>query len=163
VTDPPEQALPPFELIRHRDLTAQSLRRHPAWAQYYEPGDVESLAALGYDREEVRAGLEACGWSDDFWFPIPSGTPWETFQFEVRLAHFSGAFEGQRCGYIVEGKHSIGLFGRSNEWIVNLNLLDVLEDELPELREDLDLAPDSPLLPLEVWVPSDQLTLSFGP
>ena len=135
-----------FKLVRNVDQ--QALHEWPAWGQYYVPSDIESLVAFGYDRETVRSALKAVGWSDDYWFPIPDHAPVGTFEFEHRQALFHTRDGVAIEGYVYNSGHSIGLFGRSEVWVINSDFLDLFEDEKSEILRDLQLPPETDLLPL---------------
>ena len=148
-----------FKLVKSEEITQQLLDEHSAWAQYYDPDDVESLVELEYDRSNVVKQLENVGWSDNYWFPIPHGTKIGIFQFEIRKAEFSTRNGKSLVGYYCDHGHAIGLYGKSQEWLVNLNLLDSHTKELPALLQDLGLN-ENTLLPLEVQIPSERIKIS---
>ena len=120
-----------------------------AWAQYYEPDDIEELAKLGYEKGIVRKEIEAVNWSDDYWFPIPEETPVGTFQFEKRKTKFKSTSGKEFSGYVFNRGHSIGLWGENEEWIINENLLDMYEDEKTAIHRGLSINESEDLLPLE--------------
>ncbi|MBK1905611.1 UBA domain-containing protein [Burkholderia contaminans] len=64
--------LPVFSLKKITDVSEADLRLHPVWGAYYEPDDIETLVALGYDRIECSQALEAVGYSDLYVFPLPT-------------------------------------------------------------------------------------------
>lgn len=135
-----------FKLIQDVDRTA--FEKNPAWGQYYEPGDIDMLAACGYDREEVYQAIKAVNWSDDYWFPIPESADAGLFQFERRHASFRTPGGRIIEGYVVNEGHAIGLFGSSYHWIINANLMEMFEDEKLRILEDLGFQIDEKLLPL---------------
>lgn len=141
-----------FKLVKH--IGKEALSEWPAWGQYHEPGDIDSLVECGYDREGVRSKIEATGWSDAYWFPIPDGVIEGTFAFEVRRTSFRTPKGKGIQGYICDGGHAIGLFGQNQEWIINANLLDMFEEERVEMLRDLGLDPEEELLPLEYEHPA---------
>lgn len=135
-----------FKLVR--DIDRQALEEWPAWGQYYKLGDVDLLAKFGYERTIVVAAIEAVGWSDDYWFPIPHEAPVGTFEFEHRRALFHTKDGIEIQGYVYNFGHSIGLFGRRETWIINDSLLDLFEEERSAILEDLQINPEADLLPL---------------
>lgn len=136
-----------FKLVK--DVDAHTLDEWPAWAQFYERRDIDTLANHGCDREAVQVALEAVGWSDDYWFPIPEGAPLGAFEFEHRKALFRTPDGVEISGYVYNSGHSIGLFGRSDIWVINEDFLDLYEDERPAILEDLEIGVGVDLLPLE--------------
>lgn len=141
-----------FRLLATRELGLSVYRQHSAWAQYYEPGDIERLEKVGYVAREVRRMIEATNWSDDFWFPIPENSQPGTFQFERRCAHIELRNGVTVEGYVENEGHSICLFGETKEWVINANLLELHEEELPALRLDLGLDLCAAILPAHVEV-----------
>jgi hypothetical protein len=147
-----------FRLVKDEEITLDLLEEHPAWGQYYEPNDVATLVECNFSQDEVSTMLERVGWSDEYWFPIPLGTEMGKFQFEVRKAEIISQKKYSLSGYLFNDGHSIGIYGKKEEWIVNLSLLDLHQDELPALLNDLDIK-ESALLPLEIRVPSEGIVL----
>ena len=142
---------PRFRLVAWADRR-EALEAWRAWGQYYEPGDIDVLAELGYDREVVRGAIEATGWSDDYWFPIPSGTPVGTFQFEVRRMTFKTPDDLEIEGWVNDSGHAVVLLGKSEEWGINAGLMDLYEEEKGRMLEDLGLAAGTVLFPLRYWM-----------
>jgi len=135
-----------FKLIDNVDKEA--LLEWPAWGQYDEPDDIESLVGLGYDRELVRSRIEATGWSDRYWFPIPEGAPPGMFRYEQRRAYFHNSKGRRFAGYVMDEGHAIGLFGKSREWLINVGLLSLFDAEKAGACADLGLESGEDLLPL---------------
>ena len=135
-----------FRLIR--DIDRDALEESAAWGQYYEPGDIDTLAQCGYDHQVVHDAIKAVDWSDDYWFPIPDSADAGLFQFEHRRAQFRTPDGHMLDGYVCNEGHAIGLFGSGDYWIINQNLMDMFEDERERILEDLGLNPDEDLLPL---------------
>jgi len=151
-----------FELVKYSDLNRDRFVEHSTWAQYYEPDDIETLSSLGYSKEHVKLMIEFVGWSDDYWFPIPDETEVGLFQFEHRRANLKTPSGKVFDGYVINNGHSVCLFGKSQEWVINLNLLDLLQDEICDLRIDLGMDKDEELLPLEVKIIPKNKLLKFG-
>lgn len=148
-----------FTLIHSAELTCERFEQFPAWAQYYEPGDIELLSGLGVDPKMARDLIEDAGWSDEYWFPIPEGAKIGTFQFEHRRAIFHTSSGKELYGYFVNSGHAIGIFGKAQEWIININLLDLHKEEIEELREDLEMKEGEPILPVQITVPSEGINI----
>ena len=140
-----------FRLINNVDREA--LLEWPVWGQYYQPGDIDSLAECGYDKDLVRSSIEATGWSDDYWFPVPDGTAVGKFTFEIRRAYFRHRKGNEFFGYVFNQGHAIGLFGHEDVWIINSNVLDWFDEDLPRALLDLGLQPNDKLLPVEYCLP----------
>lgn len=151
-----------FELIKLDQLNQDSFAKFSTWAQYYEPDDIETLKKLGFDKSEVSRALEAAGYSDDYWFPIPNETSIGSFQFEYRKAIFRTSDGINLNGYVVNSGHAIGLFGAKKEWILNINLLKTLEEEIDDLKLDLGLNKNNELLPLKVIIRASKSEFIFG-
>lgn len=151
-----------FELIKFDQLNQDCFDKFSTWAQYYEPDDIETLQSLGFDKSEVSRELEAVGYSDDYWFPIPNETSVGSFQFEHRKATFRTTGGIKLDGYVVNSGHAIGLFGANEEWVLNSNLLDTLEEEINDLKSDLGLNKNNELLPLKVIIPATKMEFIFG-
>jgi hypothetical protein len=150
-----------FTLIHETKLSRESYNTHLAWAQYYEPSDIDTLAALGFDRSLVEQKISSTGWSDEYWFPIPAGAPRGSFQFEYRKGVFTVPNGNRYNGYVVNEGHAVCLFGKKEDWIINLSLLDLLDGELVELKKDLALVEADNVLPLRVDVPFDKTKFIF--
>jgi len=151
-----------FELIKFDQLNQSCFARFSTWAQYYEPDDIETLQNLGFDKSEISRELEVVGYSDDYWFPIPNETRIGSFQFEQRKAIFKTPGGINLDGYVVNSGHAIGLFGANEEWVLNINLLDALEEEIDDLKSDLGLNKNNELLPLKVIIPATKSEFIFG-
>jgi len=112
------------------------------------PGDIDTLAGCGYDRQEVHNAIEAVNWSDDYWFPIPDSVDAGLFQFEHRRASFKTPSGRTIDGYVCNEGHAVGLFGSRGHWVINQNLMETFDDEIAQILEDLGLKSDENLLPL---------------
>lgn len=151
-----------FELKKYPEHWMKLFEVSNAWAQYYEPGDIDTLVELGFDRDDVQLKIERTGWSDDYWFPIPESTDFGSFMFEHRAARFETASGKTSNGYVVNRGHCICLFGSRQEWSININLLDLLQEELAELKSDIGLSENEQLLPIQVNVPVKKMSFAFG-
>ena len=151
-----------FELIRYKDLNRTSFDESRTWAQYYEPADIETLSELGFDKTEVSAAIAKVGWSDDYWFAVPDETKIGSFMFEHRKASFTTKSGKKLNGYVVNSGHCICLFGTTEEWSININLLDLLDEEVDDLKADVGLSERDTVLPLEVSIPFMDAEFTFG-
>lgn len=151
-----------FELIKYTDLTRKFFDKSLTWAQYYEPDDIDTLESLGFDRRVVITALEEISWSDEYWFAVPEKTKIGSFMFEHRKADFRTESGKQFDGYVVNSGHCICLFGAEKEWDININLLDLLEEEIDELRIDIGLEETQKLLPLKVSIPFKGVKFTFA-
>lgn len=151
-----------FELIKFDQLNKDSFAKFSTWAQYYEPDDIETLQKLGFDKSEVSRTLEAVGYSDDYCFPIPNKTSIGSFQFEHRKAIFRTSDDINLNGYVVNSGYAIDLFGAKEEWILNINILETLEEKINGLKLDLGLNKNNELLPLKVIIPDTKSEFIFG-
>ena len=151
-----------FELIKYTDLNRKHFEESLTWAQYYEPDDIDTLEELGFDRKVVSEELEKVGWSDEYWFAVPEGTKIGSFMFERRKANFKTKSGKQLDGYVVNSGHCVCLFGAEKEWNININLLDLLEEEISDLRIDIGLQKSEKLLPLEVCIPFKGVKFTFA-
>ena len=151
-----------FDLVKFSELNKTHFEKASTWAQYYEPEDINALEEMGFNGLHVTQALENVGWSDDYWFAVPDNTPIGTFSFEYRKAQFKTKSGMTLNGYVVNSGHCICLYGAKQEWDININLLDLLEDEEYELKADLGLSVDDDLLPLKVKVLSMDLEFLFG-
>jgi len=136
-----------FQLIR--ELTRECFRDHPVWAQYYEPGDIDTLEELGYERQIVTDMIKAVGWSDNYWFPIPADSPVGRFMFEVRRTSFESLSGDNFEGYVFNDGYSIGLFGHTDYWVINENLLKSYEADKASINQDIGVTTGFELLPLQ--------------
>ena len=60
-------------------LSAEDFEVAPVWAGYYEPDDVTEIIKWGWREDDVREALDAVGWEDDHYFPLPAqaaGSTW---------------------------------------------------------------------------------------
>lgn len=151
-----------FELIKYTELNRKNFEESLTWAQYYEPDDIDTLEELGFDRKEVSTELEKVGWSDEYWFAIPDETKIGSFMFEHRKANFITKSGKNLGGYVVNSGHCVCLFGVEKEWDININLLDLLEEEISDLKADVGLAGSEKLLPLEVSIPFKGVQFTFA-
>lgn len=151
-----------FELIIYSDLNRKHFKESHTWAQYYEPDDISTLGELGFDRKAVSTELENVGWSDDYWFAVPDETEIGSFMFEHRKANFITKSGKQLSGYVVNSGHCVCLFGAEREWDININLLDLLEEEIGDLKADVGLAESEKLLPLDVSIPFKGVKFTFA-
>lgn len=151
-----------FELIKYTDLNRKHFEESLTWAQYYEPDDIETLEELGFDRQVVSAELEKVGWSDEYWFAVPEETKVGSFMFEHRKANFVTESGKKIDGYVVNSGHCICLFGAEKEWDININLLDLLEEEIDDLRVDVGLKESEKLLPLEARISFKGVQFTFA-
>ncbi|WP_213609391.1 hypothetical protein [Pseudoalteromonas sp.] len=151
-----------FELIKYTDLNRKYFEESLTWAQYYEPEDIDTLEELGFDRKVVSAELEKIGWSDEYWFAVPEDTKIGSFMFEHRKADFITKSGKHLSGYVVNSGHCVCIFGAEREWDININLLDLLEEEIGELKDDVGLAKSEELLPLEVRIPFKGVQFTFA-
>lgn len=90
-------------------LTASDFQQSPLWAGYYEPDDLQEIAQWAAPIEAARAALEAVGWADDQYFPLPLAardTTWMRGKlFGASAAMPDGtqlaAFVGEQRSYVV--------------------------------------------------------------
>lgn len=150
-----------FKLIATADLGFSAFQEHSTWAQYYEPDDIDRLTRFGWDSREVRRLIEATGWSDDFWFPIPEEATPGTFEFERRHAEICLANQLVVHGYVENKGQAITVFGRTGRWVINECLLELFDEQLPAFRRDLGLASDANVLPAKVNVASVKWSFEF--
>jgi hypothetical protein len=106
--------------------------------------------------------LEKKEWSDEYWFPVPDETKIGSFMFEYRKAIFKSSSGKNLDDYSLDSGHCFCLFGAKNEWSININLLDLLDEEIDELKVDIGLGIDEDLLPLDVSTPFNRLRKSRG-
>jgi len=151
-----------FKLVKYTDLNRKSFKESLTWAQYYEPDDIDTLEELGFDRTNVSSELERVNWSDEYWFPVPEKTKIGEFMFEYRKAIFQTSTGKALEGYVVNAGHCICIFGKIKEWSININLLDLLEEEINELKVDVGLNKKESLLPLEVNITFKKLNFTFA-
>lgn len=151
-----------FKLIKYTELNQKHFEEPHTWAQYYEPDDIDTLEELGFERKVVLAELESVGWSDEYWFAIPEKTKVGSFMFEHRKANFITKSGKHLSGYVVNSGHCVCLFGEEREWDININLLDLLEDEISDLKNDVGLAESEDLLPLKVSIPFKGIQFIFA-
>lgn len=139
-----------FKLIR--EFNRETFKESAAWGQYYEPGDIDTLAECGYDRQLVHDAIKGIDWSDDYWFPIPESADAGLFQFEKRQAQFHTASGRILDGFVCNEGHAIGLFGLTDYWMINQNLMSMFEDKKSLIIQDLELRLDEDLLPLHYCI-----------
>lgn len=60
-----------FRLVPLDRLSAGDFENAPLWAGYYEPDDLKEIARWTGSLDQARAALEAVGWADDHYFPLP--------------------------------------------------------------------------------------------
>lgn len=151
-----------FELIKYTDLNRKYFEKSLTWAQYYEPDDIDTLEELGFNRKVVTTELDNIGWSDEYWFAVPEETKIGSFMFEHRKANFITKSGIHLSGYVVNSGHCVCLFGAESEWDININLLDLLEEEIDDIKADLGLAESEELLPLKVSIPFKGVKFTFA-
>ena len=151
-----------FDLVKYTALSRENFKQASTWAQYYQPEDIETLVQLGYERNEVTKTLEAVGWSDEYWFVVPDKADIGSFMFEYRKARFTTPADKKISGFVVDSGHCICLFGSKSEWVININLLDMLNEEINEIMEDIGLQPNDALLSLKVEVLAKNIEFTFG-
>ncbi|WP_334012317.1 hypothetical protein [Burkholderia cepacia] len=127
--------LPVFSLKKITDVSEADLRLHPVWAAYYEPDDIETLVALGYDRTECSQTLEAVGYSDLYVFPLP-----------IFARHASFKYLYQTVSAVTKGGHSLlgyrtgsalCLLAGGRCFSFNRNLADLSKDQATVLANAL--------------------------
>jgi hypothetical protein len=69
--------------------------------------------------------------------------------FERRKALFRTPSGSELKGYVCNSGHAICLFGGTDRWVINQNLLDLYEEERDNILKDLDLEDSEELFPLE--------------
>ncbi|MBW4965687.1 hypothetical protein KZZ04_04815 [Pseudoalteromonas sp. CR1] len=151
-----------FKLIKYTDLNRNNFDESLTWAQYYEPSDIDTLEELGFDREIVTKEFEKVGWSDEYWFAVPEETEDGSFMFEHRKASFTTKSGKLLSGYVVNSGHCVCIFGAEEEWSINISLLDLLEEEIGDLKADIGLAESEELLPLKVSIPFKGVQFTFA-
>ncbi|MFK8012150.1 MAG: hypothetical protein AB8B80_08935 [Marinicellaceae bacterium] len=151
-----------FTLIKYTDLNRKNFEESLTWAQYYEPDDIDTLEELGFDRKVVTTELEKVGWSDEYWFAVPEETEDGSFMYEHRKANIITKSGKQLSGYVVNSGHCVCLFGAEKEWSININLLDLLEEEICDLKADVGLTESEELLPLKVSIPFKGIQFTFA-
>ncbi|PCJ99121.1 MAG: hypothetical protein COA45_06680 [Zetaproteobacteria bacterium] len=150
-----------FKLVKRTDFNREKFKESLTWAQYEEPTDIDMLAELGFDREDVTAELEKVGWSDEYFFPVPEETRFSTFVCEYRKAVFKMSSGKMLDGYVVNSGHCIYLFGTHQEWGINMHHLDMLEEEIKELKIDVGIQQNECLLPLKGYIDFKKAEFSF--
>lgn len=110
----------PFRLKPDHLLDEQDFIEHPVWATYYEPDDIASLGALGFDGDEVRKAIEGTGYSDEYSFPLPAeacDSPFHYLYLSVRATTHGG---NQLVGFLTGA--CLGLFHAGEQYRFNPNL-----------------------------------------
>ena len=136
-----------FHLRRKSEVSKELLDEYPVWAEYYEPGDVDSICAWGIARDVVVAMLEAVDWSDEFMFPVLRLSDAARFQFFYASAQFRTADGRVFAGYAFnEGPTSIGIFHDGEPIILNQCNPSISEEEETRLKQFFRAA----IYPLEI-------------
>ena len=111
--------MPQFLLKPDTSLTEQDFLDYPAWADYYEPDEIELLLRLGFDVNEVRIALEDAGPSGEYSFALPTEgcrEPFKHLKLSVRVLTPGGThLVGYRTSVCVAVFHrgKLYLFNRS--------------------------------------------------
>jgi hypothetical protein len=142
-----------FTLINVNDLSRQHFEQYPAWADYSEPDDIDSIVSWGVDREEVIEQLERVGYSDEFVFPVLRTEPLPSFRFLFLRADFVSADGTRFTGYVIgQDPYCVAVFYGEKEFVFNDSLPDLGEEELARLRQWSKL-PLKPFFPLRYSTP----------
>ncbi len=137
----------------HEEFSRSNFEESQVWGSYYEPDDIDDIVEMGFSREEVTRELEKVNWSDSYCFPIAENTKIGSFMYEYRKAVFTTESGKVFSGYVVNRGHAIRLFGAKKEWRININLFDLIQVEMEELKVDLELNNAEELFPLNVRIP----------
>lgn len=119
-----------FSLKPGGALTAGDFERSLLWAGYYEPDDVEEIVRWGIPEHVVRAALDAVGWEDDNYFPLPleaARSDW--MRGKLYAAQITCADGSTFTGYVGEGRDYVAVFTSSETC--------VLSSRFPEVNRSL--------------------------
>jgi hypothetical protein len=119
-----------FSLKHVGALTAGDFERSLLWAGYYEPDDVEEIVRWGTPEDVVRTALDAVGWEDDHYFPIPleaARSDW--MRGKLYAAQITCADGSTFAGYIGEGRDYVAIFKGGETF--------VLSSRFPEVNRPL--------------------------
>lgn len=101
-------------------LTAEDFALSPLWAGYYEPDDVDEIVRWGIDEDRVRAALDAVGWEDDHYFPLPVeavNSRWGRGRlFGVQATTRDGT---TLAGYVGENRDVVVLFREAARFVLS--------------------------------------------
>lgn len=142
-----------FTLIHNHTLTSHHFEEHPAWADYSEPDDIETIVSWGIEKAEIVKQLEMVNYSDEYVFPVLHTDPLPNFRFLYLRAEFTSA-EGTRFTGYVLGQHPycVGLFFGNEVFTFNSGLLDMARESLTRLRKTLR-HPLAPFFPIHYSTP----------
>ena len=154
-----------FGFISQSEISDALFEKHPAWASYYEPDDIDAIANWGIDRGEIVKMLESIEYSDDYIFPMLSVENEYPFKFEYYKAIFTTPSGIAINGYTIGTRiYAIGIFTHKDHYILNLNLKDRALEAENRILSDIGMESDT-LFPLyiDVNVMSMKLSADFDP
>src|SRR5438128_223511 len=89
-------------------LCAPDFEQSPIWAGYYEPDDVQAIVGWGIPEPVVVAALDAAGWQDDHYFPLPIAAA-ESYWMRGKMFGVIATTAGgsKLSGWVWEGSHAL--------------------------------------------------------
>jgi len=130
-------------------LSARDFEQHSVWANYESPDDFEEICKWGQRGESIVQEIKGCGYSDEYFFPVLQTEPLPSFRCLKLRAKLTSADGIGFSGYVIEptGVYCVGVFHKDRSFLFNLNLPDMAEQQLAELRQlsGLELKPFFPL------------------
>lgn len=124
-------------------LTEQDFVDYPAWSDYYEPDDIQTLGKLGFDVEEVREAIAATGYSDDYVFALPvegCSSPFHLLMLSLRAVTPSGV---KLVGYSTYA--CLTVFHKGKSYSFNRNLRERAFVHASQLAQALSVVTIFPL------------------
>ncbi|WP_153306628.1 UBA domain-containing protein [Desulfogranum japonicum] len=117
------------------------LTKHPVWAQYYSPDDIDKLVEMGFDRDHIVNRLESVDYSDEYVFPVLKYDSCSPFQFSYYKSNFLIADIHEVTGYVLvtsySGVQAFCFRYNSEEYSLNQSSPEITEDEEALLKNIL--------------------------
>lgn len=133
-----------FRIKSLDELTALDFDEAPLWVGYYEPDDVEGIIRWGVPEPTIRAALDAAGWEDDHYFPLPvEAAQSEWMRGKLFGATVTTAGGTRLSGYVGETRSYVVAFSAGERFVLS-------SDTPAEQRRLSTTIGEKTLLPLRV-------------
>lgn len=136
-----------FELLKSSEVTAEDLKRHATWFTFYEPGEYELLAELGFDIELARSAISSTNNIDQYMVPLPeegATLPFKYLYLSVVITTPSGK---NLVGYKIGS--SLLVLAETNKFNFNKNLSALSKEQETALANCIH---EKSIFPMEIYV-----------
>ncbi len=119
------------------ELRADDFDEAPLWAAYYEPDDVDEIVRWGVPEATVRAALDATGWKDDHYFPLPAEAVHSRWgRGKLLGATVATALGTELSGYVGETRSYVVAFHDGRRFVISSDTTDEERGLSASLGED---------------------------